>query len=106
MARARSHQTLSESLGITTGTGEDEGLEDKVDHRPERAEEVKESYPLMNIQEILHSLQGATVFSSLDACGVYHAVRIEPGSQVCTAFISPFIGTFQYIRMPFGLANP
>ena len=29
---------------------------------------VKDSYLLKNIQEILHSLQGATVFSSLDAC--------------------------------------
>ena len=59
-------------------------------------------YP--NIQEILLSLQGATVFSSLDACEVYHAVRIEPVSRACTAFMSPF-GMFQYIRMPFGLAN-
>ena len=41
---------------------------------------VKDSYPLTNIQEILHSLQGATVFSSLDACGAYQEVRIEPGS--------------------------
>ena len=65
---------------------------------------VKDSYPLMNIQEILHSLKGSTVFSSLDACGAYHAVRIKPGSRACTAFISPF-GTFQYIQMPFGLAN-
>ena len=44
------------------------------------------------------------MFSSLDACGAYHAVRIEPPSRACTAFISLF-GTFQYIRMPFGLAN-
>ena len=51
---------------------------------------VKDSYPLTNIQEILHSLQGPTVFSSLDACGAYHAVRIEPGSQVCTAYVSLF----------------
>ena len=65
---------------------------------------VKDSYLLTNIQEILHSLQGVMVFSSLDACGAYHAVRIEPGSRACTAFISPF-GTFQYISMPFGLAN-
>ena len=34
---------------------------------------------LTNIQEILHSLQESTVFSSLDACGAYHAVRIQPG---------------------------
>ena len=65
---------------------------------------VKDSYPLTNILEILHSLQGATVFSSLDACGTYHTVKIKPGSKACTAFISAF-GTIQYIRMPFGLAN-
>ena len=40
----------------------------------------------------------------LDACGAYHAVRIEPGSCACTAFSSLF-GTFQYIRMLFRLAN-
>ena len=75
-----------------------------TDLRELNKQTVKDSYPLTNIQEILHSLQGATVFSSLDACGAYHAVRIEPGSRACKAFISPF-DTFQYIRMPFGLAN-
>ena len=44
------------------------------------------------------------MFLSLDACGAYHAVRIEPSSHACTAFISPF-GKFQYIRISFGLAN-
>ena len=39
---------------------------------------LMDSYPLINIQEILHSLQGTTVFFSLDACGTYHAVRIKP----------------------------
>ena len=75
-----------------------------TDLRELNKQKVKDSYPLMNIQEILHSLQGATVFSSLDTCGAYHAVRIEPSSQECTAFISPY-GTFQCIQMPFGLAN-
>ena len=65
---------------------------------------VKDSYPMTNIQEILHSLQGATVFLSLYACRAYYAVKIEHGSRACTAFISLF-GAFQYIRMPFGLAN-
>ena len=41
---------------------------------------IKDSYPLMNILEILHSLQGTNMFSSLDTHGAYHAVRIEPGS--------------------------
>ena len=75
-----------------------------TDLRELNKQTVKDSYPLTNIQEILDSLQGVLLFSSLDACGAYHAVRIEPGSHACTAFISPF-GTFQYVRMPFGLAN-
>ena len=75
-----------------------------MDLRELNKQTIKDSYLLPNIQKILHSLQGATVFLSLDACGAYHAVKIKPGSHACTAFISPF-GTFQYIRMQFGLAN-
>ena len=75
-----------------------------TDLRELNKQTIKDSHLLTNIQGILHSLQGATVFSSLDACGAYHAVRIEPGSRACTAFISPS-GTFQYIHMSFGLAN-
>ena len=48
---------------------------------------VKDSYLLTIIQEILHSLRGATVFSYMDACGAYHTVRIEPGSQAYTAYL-------------------
>ena len=90
MVRARSHRTFNDSLGVTTSTREEEGRVDKVGHSPERAgqEESQEQLPPHKNQEILHSLQGATVFSSLDACGAYQAVRIEPGSQVCTALIS------------------
>ena len=39
-----------------------------TDLRELNKQTVKDSYPLTNIQEILQSLQGATVFSSLDAC--------------------------------------
>ena len=105
MAEAWSHRTFRESLGVAACISEEEGREDKVtDLRELNKLKFKDSYPLTYIHEILHSLQGATVFSSPNACGAYHAMRIEPGSQVCTAFISP-LGTFQYIRMPFGLAN-
>ena len=75
-----------------------------TDLRELNKQTVKDNYPLTNIQEILHTLQRPTVFSSLDACGAYYAVRIKPGSQACTAFFSP-VGTFQYLHMPFGLAN-
>ena len=69
-------------MGITASTCEEEGRTDQMGHRSKRLNKqtVKDNYPLTNIQEILHSLQGATVFSSLDAFGAYYAVRIEPGS--------------------------
>ena len=51
-----------------------------TDLREQNKKTIKDSYPLINIQEIFHSLQGATVFSSLDAYGAYHAVRIELGA--------------------------
>ena len=58
-------------------------------------QKVKKANPLANVQENLQKLKGATVFSSLDAAGAYHAVVIEPYTRDCTAFISQF-GTFHY----------
>ena len=106
MVGTRSDRAFYQPLGFTVGARKEERWTNEMGNGPERInrQTVKDSYPLTNIQEILHSLKGVTVFSSLDACGAYHAVRIEPSSRACTAFISPF-GTFQYIRMPFGLAN-
>ena len=106
MIRAKSDRTYSESLGITTSTGEEERQKDKMvtDLRELNKQTVKDSYPFTNIQEILHSLQGTTLFSSLDACWTYHTVRIEHSSRACMAFIRPY-SLFQYIQMLFGLAN-
>ena len=65
---------------------------------------IKDAYPLMNIQENLQKLKGAKIFTSINTWGAYHAIQIEEGSRDCTAFISP-LGTFHFIRMPFGLSN-
>ena len=46
-----------------------------TDLRELNKQTIKDSFPLTNLQEILHSLQGATVFLSLDACGAYHAAQ-------------------------------
>ena len=62
---------------------------------PEGTEQAH-NYPFTNIQEILHSLQGATLFSSLDTCGAYHKVRIELSNweaehaQPLSAHLQPF----------------
>ena len=107
MVRAKCHRTFSECLSILTSTGEEEGQTDKVGHRPKRAEQADGQGQLPHHKhtgDLKQSARCYTVFLSLDACGTYHTVRIKLGSRACTAFISPF-GPFQYIEMPFGLAN-
>ena len=106
MVGTRGDQTFSEPLCVTSGTvkKKDERTRWITDLRELNKQTVKDSYLLTNIQEILHDLQGDMVFSSLNACGANHTVMIEPGSHACTAFIS-LLGMFQYIKMPFVLAN-
>ena len=54
-------------MGMTANTHEEEGWTDEI--VTDLRELNKDIYPLTNILEILHSLQVATLFSSLDACG-------------------------------------
>ena len=75
-----------------------------VDYRLLNQKTVKDAYPLQSIENNLHKLQGAKIFSTLDSAGAYHAVEIHPESRECTAFTTPF-GQFQFARMPFGLSN-
>ena len=56
------------------------------------------------ISELFAQTTGAKVFSKMDLACAYHQVDLHPDSRHYTAFVSP-IGTFQYKRMPFGLAS-
>ena len=75
-----------------------------VDYRPLNKMTIHDSYPLPNIGDNLDKLQGATVFSTLDASAAYHVIPVEKKSKPYLAFICPF-GTFTYKRMPFGARN-
>ena len=46
---------------------------------------IKDAYPLTNIQENLQ--KGAKIFTSIEACGAYHAIQIEEESRDCTGIL-------------------
>ena len=63
-----------------------------------------DSYPCLNISDILSSLGKSTFFSTLEASSAYNVIPVSPESRPITAFATMF-GLFQFARMPFGLKN-
>jgi hypothetical protein len=76
-----------------------------VDFRRVNAITRKDASPLPRIQEVLDALQGSSYFSSLDFQQGFHQVRLHPDSMEITAFSTPDNESFEYVRMPFGVAN-
>lgn len=75
-----------------------------VDYRGLNKVTVKDRYPLPLISDLIRSLSQAKIFSALDLRGAYNLVRIKEGDEWKTAFRNKF-GHFEYLVMPFGLAN-
>ena len=75
-----------------------------MDYRPLNAVTIADSYPLPRIQDNLEWLQGAKVFSTLDAAGAYHVIPVEKKTRPLLAFTTPF-GLWQFKRLPFGVRN-
>lgn len=75
-----------------------------VDYRALNRATVKDRYPLPRIEDQLDRLSGNKYFTSLDMASGFHQIPIEESSIEKTAFVTPD-GHFEYLRMPFGLAN-
>lgn len=70
-----------------------------VDYRKVNAITERDAYPLPNITEILESLSGAAIFSTIDLNSGYWQVTMDPESKPKTAFIT------SSNVMPFGLKS-
>jgi hypothetical protein len=64
----------------------------------------KDSYPLPKINEVISTLNGATVFSTLDLKSGYHQIEMQSEDAAKTAF-STHLGLYEWKVMPMGLCN-
>ena len=75
-----------------------------VDYRKLNAATIPDEFPIPRQSEILSSLSGAQVLSSLDALSGFTQLELDPDDVEKTAFRT-HRGLFQFRRMPFGLRN-
>jgi hypothetical protein len=75
-----------------------------VDYRKLNAVTTSDEFPIPRQSEILASLSGAQVLSSLDALAGFTQLEIHEDHKEKTAFRS-HRGLFHFKRMPFGLKN-
>jgi transposase InsO family protein len=75
-----------------------------VDYRSLNRLTIKNRYPLPLISEALDRLVGAKIYTKLDIRSAYNLIRIRKGDEWKTAFRTRY-GHFEYLVMPFGLAN-
>ena len=65
---------------------------------------IKDRYPLPVIEDHIERLNDKSVFTTLDLKDGFHNVQMDEDSIKYTAFVTPD-GQYEYVRMPFGLAN-
>ena len=65
---------------------------------------IANSYPLPNIDEVLSSMQGSSVFSCLDLKSGYYQIAVAEEDKAKTAFVC-HKGLFEFNVMPFGLSS-
>ena len=64
----------------------------------------RDAHPLPRIDDLLDSLQGSTMFSTLNLRSGYWQIAMSPEDREKTAFITPE-GLWELLSMPFGVSN-
>ena len=78
------------------------GLRFVLDYRALNACIETDAYTLPQVEEVLSTLHGSTLFSAIDIKEAFWSVPLDEESKQLTGFRTP-IGLFQYTRMPMGL---
>ncbi|MBW0465092.1 hypothetical protein O181_004807 [Austropuccinia psidii MF-1] len=75
-----------------------------VDYRELNSMTIRDSYPIPHFALLLDNLKGCKLLSKIDLKAAFNLLRVHPDSVPLTAFRTPW-GLFEYLVMPFGLAN-
>ncbi len=75
-----------------------------VDYRALNDKSIKDAFPLPKIQEVLDTLSGTKLYSTLDLASGYWQVELTERAREKSAFCTRN-GLFEWLVMPFGLSN-
>ena len=75
-----------------------------IDMRQANKAIQRERHPTPTVEEILHDLNGASVFSKLDLNKGYHQLELDPKSRGITTFAT-HRGLYRYQRLAFGITS-
>jgi Reverse transcriptase (RNA-dependent DNA polymerase) len=75
-----------------------------IDYRKLNNITVKDSYPLPRIDEMMDRIRGSNLFTKFDLKLGYNQIRVRPGDEWKTTFMSPF-GPWRLRVMTFGFTN-
>jgi hypothetical protein len=64
----------------------------------------RERFIIPTIDDIIHQLQGSSIFSKLDAQSGFWQIPLDMSTAKLTTFITPF-GRFYFTRVPFGISS-
>ena len=59
---------------------------------------------MKTVEEVAATLDGAKVFSVLDASQAFHQIRVSEETSKLLVFNTPF-GRYKYKRLPFGICS-
>jgi len=65
---------------------------------------IRERHPIPTEEELLHDLNGSTVFSKIDLKWGFHQILLSEGSRHITTFAT-HRGLYRYKRLMFGVTS-
>jgi hypothetical protein len=76
-----------------------------IDYREINKKMKTDTYALPRIDHILQQLSGMKYFTSTDLCSGFWQLPVKEEHRERTAFVTPHMGLWEFVGMPFGLKN-